>query len=115
MLTIVGYSINATIVIFDRIREEMNHPEDERTLAQIVDKSVTDTLSRSINSSLTTLVMVVMLVIFGVESIREFAIPLMVGIVAGGYSSVCLTGVLWHMLQKKFPPKVKTETEEELP
>lgn len=115
MLTIVGYSINATIVIFDRIREEMKNQEDERTLAQIVDKSVTDTLSRSINSSLTTLVMVVMLAIFGVESIREFAIPLMAGIIAGGYSSVCLTGVMWHALQKKFPPKVKEETEEELP
>ncbi len=114
MLTIVGYSINATIVIFDRIREEMAQQEEGTDLAAIVDKSVTETLSRSVNSSLTTLVMVVMLVIFGVESIREFAIPLMVGIIAGGYSSVCLTGAIWHTLQKKFPPKVK-EKEEELP
>ena len=113
MLTIVGYSINATIVIFDRIREELKKEEEEpsRELSEIVDRSVTDTLSRSINSSLTTLVMVVMLAIFGVDAIREFAIPLMAGILAGGFSSVCLTGVIWHALQKKFPPKVKEETE----
>ena len=112
MLTIVGYSINATIVIFDRIREELKNQDEETELAAIVDKCITDTISRSINSSLTTLVMVVMLAIFGVESIREFAIPLMAGIIAGGYSSVCLTGCIWFWLQKKFPPKVKEEEEE---
>lgn len=112
MLTILGYSINATIVIFDRIREELARQEGEADLAAVVNQSVTDMFSRSINSSLTTLVMVVMLVIFGVESIREFAIPLTVGIIAGGYSSVCLTGFIWYTLQKKFPPKVKEKEEE---
>jgi len=104
MLTIVGYSINATIVIFDRIRENMaqnagcDEPEE---LAELVNRSVTETFSRSLNSSLTTLVMVVMLAIFGVDTVREFAIPLMVGIVAGGWSSVCITGGMWYLLEKK--------------
>ena len=104
MLTIVGYSINATIVIFDRVRENLaqnEQTEEPQELALIVDRSVTETLSRSINSSLTTLVMVVMLSIFGVDTIREFAVPLMAGILAGGWSSVCITGGLWYVLEKK--------------
>lgn len=105
MLTIVGYSINATIVIFDRIRENMaqNAREEEPVeLEKIVDCSVTETLSRSINSSLTTFVMVLMLAILGVDTIREFAFPLMAGIIAGAWSSVCITGGLWHVLENKF-------------
>jgi len=105
MLTIVGYSINATIVIFDRIRENLaqNAQEEEPVeLSLLVDKSVTETLSRSINSSLTTFVMVVMLAIFGVDTIREFAVPLMAGIIAGAWSSVCITGGLWYVLEHKF-------------
>ncbi len=109
MLTIVGYSINATIVVFDRIREELAQKE-EQTLEQIVDKSVTETLSRSINSSLTTFVMVVMLAVFGVDTIREFAVPLMAGIIAGAWSSVCITGGLWHVLESKFS---RSKTSEE--
>ena len=101
MLTIVGYSINATIVIFDRIRENLAQREDGVGLEQVVNDSVTQTLSRSINSSLTTFVMVVMLAIFGVDTIREFAIPLMAGIIAGAWSSVCITGGLWYVLEKK--------------
>lgn len=104
MLTIVGYSINATIVIFDRIRENLAQNAESDTpeeLSGIVDRSVTETFSRSVNSSLTTLVMVVMLAIFGVDTIREFAIPLMVGIVSGGWSSVCITGGLWYLLEKR--------------
>jgi len=104
MLTIVGYSINATIVIFDRIRENLaqNREADEpMELAELVDRSVTETLSRSINSSLTTFVMIVMLAVFGVDTIREFAIPLMAGIIAGGWSSVCVTGGLWYVLETK--------------
>jgi len=104
MLTIVGYSINATIVIFDRIRENLAQNAESDTpeeLSELVNRSVTETFSRSVNSSFTTLVMVVMLAIFGVDTIREFAIPLMVGIIAGGWSSVCITGGLWYLLEKR--------------
>lgn len=97
MLTIVGYSINATIVIFDRIRENLKlFPEKSKN--ELVDLSITETLSRSIFTSLTTFVMVACLAILGVASIREFAIPLMIGIVCGAYSSVCITGPLWSLM-----------------
>ena len=102
MLTIVGYSINATIVIFDRIREHLKTPKKGETLEDIVNGSITETLTRSIYTSLTTLVMVTVLYIMGVSSIREFAAPLMVGIVCGAYSSVCITGALWYVMKKKF-------------
>lgn len=97
MLTIVGYSINATIVIFDRIRENLKNKKVEDT-KEIVNMSISQTLSRSINTSLTTFIMVAVLYILGVTSIREFALPLMVGIVCGAYSSVCITGALWHTM-----------------
>ncbi len=101
MLTIVGYSINATIVIFDRIRENMAVKTSKQTLADVVNTSITQTFTRSINTSLTTFVMVFVLYIMGVSSIREFALPLMVGIVFGTYSSVCITGALWYVLTKR--------------
>ncbi|MCR4937490.1 MAG: protein translocase subunit SecD [Lachnospiraceae bacterium] len=104
MLTIVGYSINATIVIFDRIRENLKSMKRKDTLADVVNRSVSQTLSRSIFTSLTTVIMVVMLYILGVSSIREFALPLMIGIVSGTYSSVCVTGALWYVLRQKFKP-----------
>lgn len=119
MLTIVGYSINATIVIFDRIRENLAQnaqSEEPVELAEIVDRSVTETLSRSINSSLTTFVMVLMLAVLGVDTIREFALPLMAGIIAGAWSSVCITGGLWYVLERKFRknrPVVEEEFSEE--
>ncbi len=100
MLTIVGYSINATIVIYDRIRENMESERVEGTLKDIVNMSINQTFTRSINTSLTTLIMVVMLAVLGVESIRQFAIPLMAGVLAGGYSSVCIAGTLWYLLNK---------------
>ena len=102
MLTIVGYSINATIVIFDRIREHLKAPKKGETLEDIVNGSITETLTRSIYTSLTTLVMVTVLYIMGVSSIREFAAPLMVGIICGAYSSVCITGALWYVMKRKF-------------
>lgn len=102
ILTIVGYSINATIVIFDRIREEMRLKTKEADLADVVNKSITQTLTRSIYTSLTTFVMVAVLYILGVSSIKEFALPLMVGVAWGAYSSVCITGALWYMLKTKF-------------
>ena len=105
MLTIVGYSINATIVIFDRIRENMATMSHKDDLKDIVDKSVTQTMSRSIFTSLTTFIMVAVLYVLGVTSIRDFALPLMVGIVCGAYSSICLAGSLWYVFRQKFVPK----------
>lgn len=105
MLTIVGYSVNATIVIFDRVRENMAVMTKKDDLEEVVNRSITQTLSRSIFTSLTTFVMVACLYVLGVTSIREFALPLMVGIVCGAYSSVCITGALWFVLRKKFAPK----------
>jgi SecD/SecF fusion protein len=99
MLTIVGYSINATIVIFDRIRENLK-AMGKSTLTDVVNSSITSTLTRSINTSLTTFVMVFVLYIMGVASIKEFAAPIMVGIVAGAYSSICITGALWFIMKK---------------
>ena len=100
MLTIVGYSINATIVIFDRIRENLGTRTSSEALEGIVNDSITQTLTRSINTSLTTFLMVVMLAILGVESVRDFAIPLLAGIICGAYSSVCITGTLWYTIKK---------------
>lgn len=105
VLTILGYSINATIVIFDRIRENRAVMEPSETLQMVVDKSITQTLSRSINTTLTTFIMVLMLVLLGVESVREFTLPLMLGIVAGAYSSIFVTGALWYTIKTRFGRK----------
>ncbi|MCM1160473.1 MAG: protein translocase subunit SecD [Roseburia sp.] len=101
MLTIVGYSINATIVIFDRIREHLAGGKGKGDLKEVVNSSITQTLTRSIYTSLTTFVMVAALYVFGVTSIREFALPLMAGIICGAYSSVCITGALWYLMKTK--------------
>ncbi|MDD3403700.1 MAG: protein translocase subunit SecD [Hespellia sp.] len=101
MLTLVGYSINATIVIFDRIREEMGEKKRSEDLELIVNRSITRTLTRSVYTTFTTFVMVAVLYIMGVTSIREFALPLMVGFICGGYSSVCITGALWYVMKTK--------------
>lgn len=103
MLTIVGYSINATIVVFDRIRENLKERLKKETYMDIVNKSIAQTFSRNIYTSLTTFFMVAALVIFGVSSIKEFAIPLMAGIICGAYSSICITGLLWLKLRERFP------------
>ena len=105
MLTIVGYSINATIVIFDRIRENLAGMSRKDSLDELVNRSISQTLSRSIFTSLTTFIMVAALFVLGVTSIREFALPLMVGIVCGTYSSVCITGALWYVLRTKIVKK----------
>lgn len=107
MLTIIGYSINATIVIFDRIRENLGTMLKKDTLDNLVNRSITQTLSRSIFTSLTTFIMVAALFVLGVTSIREFALPLMVGIVCGTYSSVCLAGALWYVLKTKIKNESK--------
>ena len=105
MLTIVGYSINATIVIFDRIRENLRPNLSNAQLEKLCNESVTQTLTRSIYTSLTTFIMVFVLFIMGVASIREFAAPLMVGIIVGGYSSVCITSALWFVMRTKLGKK----------
>ncbi len=105
MLTIVGYSINSTIVIFDRIRENLGEARDSDELKTLVNDSITQTLTRSIYTNLTTFVMVFVLYIMGVSSIRDFALPLMVGIFAGAYSSVGVTGSLWYVMRTKIAKK----------
>ena len=105
MLTIVGYSINATIVIFDRIRENQKRMRGQE-VSDIVNTSITQTFTRSINTSLTTLIMVVVLYILGVTSIKAFALPLIIGIICGCYSSICITGPLWFDFKNK---KVKNK------
>lgn len=100
MLTIVGYSINATIVVFDRVRENRKTAGSRAEVQNVVNESITQTLSRSINTSITTLIMVVVLAVLGVDSVRQFAIPLIAGIVSGCYSSVCLAGTIWFFLNK---------------
>lgn len=94
ILTILGYSINATIVIFDRIRENTRFAKKE-AFSDIVNRSIWQTLARSINTSLTTLFTLVLLFILGVASIKEFALPLIIGVVCGTYSSVFLAGQFW--------------------
>ncbi len=106
ILTILGYSINATIVIFDRIRENVANANGRGELKDLINKSITQTFTRTIYSSFTTFVMVAALYVFGVTSIKEFALPLMVGILSGAYSSVCITGALWYiMVKNKFSKK----------
>ena len=99
MLTIVGYSINSTIVIFDSVRENLKSRDKYESLEALVDDSITSTMTRSIYTSLTTFVTVFFLYIVGVPSIKEFSLPLIVGIIAGMYSSVCLTGAMWYTMR----------------
>ena len=102
MLTIIGYSVNDTIVIFDRIRENLAGKVGKlkaEDLKEVANRSLTQTLSRSINTSITTFIMVVMLYVLGVSSIREFALPLMAGLVCGAYSSICIATELWYVMK----------------
>ena len=112
MLTIIGYSINDTIVIFDRIRENLgktNAKLTKESLAEIANRSLTQTLGRSINTSITTFIMVFMLFILGVASIREFALPLMAGLICGSYSSICIATELWYVMKVHFGKSRITE------
>ena len=102
ILTIIGYSINNTIIVFDRIRETAKKPDSAKlSRREVVGHAVRHTLSRTINTSLTTLITLAALYVFGVESIREFAFPLIVGMLAGTYSSVLLSGQVWAMWMDK--------------
>lgn len=99
MLTILGYSVNSTIVIFDRIREKLPSLKKGGNLAGLVNESINATLVRSILTNLTTFASILVLYIIGVSSIKEFTLPMLVGIVAGAFSSVCLTGSLWFTMR----------------
>lgn len=110
MLTIVGYSINDTIVVFDRIRENKKKASARTELADVINKSITETLSRSINTSVTTFIMVFILALVGVSSVRQFAIPLIVGIISGCYSSVCVASPLWYLMTGKGKTEKKAVT-----
>ena len=105
ILTMVGYSINSTIVIFDRIREELKVQKRNEDLATLVNRCISETLTRSIYTNFTTFVMVVVLFILGVSSVKEFAAPLMVGIVGGTFSSITITGALWYIMKTKIQKK----------
>ncbi|MEG2004276.1 MAG: protein translocase subunit SecF, partial [Clostridia bacterium] len=101
LLTILGYSINATIILFDRVRENQKR-DDTKPFGQIVNEATSQTVARSVNTTLTTLLTIGMIYIFGVSSIRNFALPLIVGIVAGLFSSLFLSGMLWDSYAKFF-------------
>lgn len=107
MLTVIGYSVNDTIVLFDRIRENKKGMRDEspEALAELANRSTTQTLSRTISTSITTAVMVLMLLILGVTSIREFAFPLLVGVICGTYSSIFIATELWYVMKTKIKSK----------
>lgn len=109
MLTIVGYSINATVVIFDRIRENLTlmPSKTNEDLAHLVNESITQTLTRSIYTNLTSFITMLVLYIHGVTAIREFALPLMVGIAYGTFSSICITAPLWYVFKTKIKNKEK--------
>ena len=95
MLTVVGYSINNTIVIFDRIRENMKTRKRTESISAMTNRSITETLGRTINSTITTLITVVLIYILGVTTIKEFALPLIIGIVVGAYTSIFLASTFW--------------------
>ena len=127
ILTVIGYSINDTIIIFDRIRENLHklRTKDADSLKELVNESITQTLSRSISTSFTTVITVFMLLILGVATVQEFALPLLVGIICGTYSSICIAAELWYLMRvyikrkdekkgnKKLAPKKKVRATKE--
>lgn len=124
LITIIGYSINNTIVIFDRVRENLRKEQNKnKTNAQIIDISVKDTLLRTINTSITTVFAVFLLAVIGVQSIRDFIIPILIGLLAGTYSSIFISGPIWSLiydrkkdrkLQKKLLQKENNDNDEKI-
>jgi len=103
LLTIIGYSINDTIVIFDKIRENLKSEHSKKIdYDNLVNVSVTQTLARSINTSLTTLITIFALYFLGVPAIKDFAFPMIIGIVSGCYSTIFIASPLWVVLRQKF-------------
>ena len=117
MLTILGYSINNTIVIYDRIRENKGKLTKGTPIREIVNLSINQTLSRSINTTVTTLlallVTLIMSLVFHISSIVSFVLPMMFGILAGAYSSICVSGPLWVWWKEKHPDKEKKHKKKE--
>lgn len=111
ILTILGYSINDTIVIYDRVRENEILYRKTKTRAEIVNLSINQSLTRSINTSITTimamLVVTIVAAVYGVNSILSFSFPMMIGMLCGAYSSICFICPLWHMLSEKLDKKKK--------
>ena len=111
VLTILGYSINNTIVIYDRIRENETLFRKSKTRDEIVNMSINQSLTRSINTSITTiaamLAVTIVAAVYGVTSIISFSLPMMIGMIAGAYSSVCFTCPLWVTLEDKLHKDVK--------
>ena len=106
-LTIIGYSINATIVVFDRIRENYKISGGKEQFDKVVDRSVSQTMRRSIGTTVTTMLPIILLLFLSVTSIKNFALPILIGVVSGGYSSVCLSGTLWYKLKGKKDIKIR--------
>ncbi|WP_246543107.1 protein translocase subunit SecF [Fusibacter paucivorans] len=100
VLTIVGYSINDTIVVFDRLRENVKR-EKNKKYGEIADMSIGQTLTRSINTSLTTMLVIGSLLVLGVDSIKEFALPLMAGVAVGTYSSIFIASPVWALIRSR--------------
>lgn len=105
LLTILGYSINATIIVFDRVRENKKNDTEGKPFGELVNDGIHNTLGRSVNTTVTTLLTIGMIYLLGVDSIKDFALPLIVGIVAGLFSSVFVSGMLWEMLNKVIKTK----------
>lgn len=111
ILTIVGYSINDTIVVFDRIRENQNKMLSKDTMEDVINKSISQTITRSLYTSITTFIMVLVMYIIGVESIKDFTLPLMAGLICGTYSSICIAGMAWYQIGgKKFRGSARKST-----
>lgn len=100
LLTILGYSINATIVVFDRVRENRAKATADTPFSEIINVATHETLGRSVNTTLTTLFTIGMIFILGGDAIRNFALPLIVGVLAGLFSSVFMSGMIWNALDK---------------
>ena len=101
LITILGYSINNSIIIFDRVRENMRSVyAKDMTSEQIANKSVRETLMRSINTTITTLIMIVMVAILGVTDIKIFAFPIIIGLISGTFSSIFIAPSLWALFQR---------------
>ena len=107
LLTIVGYSINNTIIIFDRIRSNRQKMSGDVSLNEIVNTSIRETLNRSVNTTITTLIALVVLFVLGVESIKTFTLPIIIGVIAGFFSSVFIAGPLWVLMTKNKKDKAK--------
>jgi len=109
-LTILGYSINATIIVFDRIRENVRLKKGTGTeFGQIVNLGICQTTVRAVNTTLTVLITTVCVYIFGVQSIKDFVLPLMIGVISGIFSSICLSGSTWVLLEGEHKTNVKVK------